>query len=152
MKENTKSDKTLQNSTKNKAIKLLSSGMSKTDVANQLGVSRDVIYNWLKDAKFRDAINIEIDTSTKLLSIELAKLDIKATQAIARALDSDNASLALKAALGFIEVRKNLSQIDNICGRIEQLEEVITPKHIVVDNTNRELAENAKKCINAVMT
>ena len=145
-----KSNKTLQKATKQKAIKLLSAGMSKTDVANELGISRDVIYDWLKSEEFRQAINIEIDTSTRQLSEKLSQLDTNAINAIERALNSNNDMIALKAALGFIEARKTLSQIDSICTRIEELEKSITPKHFIVDNTNKELLESAKICANSI--
>lgn len=125
MTDITKIDKNLQNPTKNKAIQLLSAGVTKTEVANQLGISRDTIYDWLKDDAFRIAVNLAVDNNTKHLSNELAKLDNKAIDAIERALNHENVAIALKAALGFIEVRKSLNQIDNIYTRIEQLEMAI---------------------------
>lgn len=142
-----KSNKTLQKATKMKAIKLLSSGMSKTDVANELGISRDAIYDWLKDDEFRQAINIEIDTGTQQLSEKLAQLDINAINAIERSLNSDNEAIALKAALGFIEARKSLSQIDSICARLEVLEQIIQPKHHVVDCVVKESLKSTRTAV-----
>lgn len=147
--EDNKSNKNLQNATKAKAITLLGSGMNKTDVANQLGISRDVIYDWLKDDDFVNAINLAIETSVNHLIKLLSRLDDKVIKTLERLLDSQNDALALKAVLGFIEARKSLGQLEHIYNRIHQLESMLLPKFKVVDKTHKELLEGATKCAEA---
>jgi predicted transcriptional regulator len=138
-------NKNLHNPLQQKAIKLLSSGVSKTSVAEILGISRDTIYDWLKEEWFIKEINNTIDNNTRELGQMLSELDNKAIKAIERALDSNNEAIALKAALGFIDARKNLSQIDNIYDRIEMLESIIGDKYNITEYRFNKLVNGDKK-------
>ena len=100
--ENTKQLKSKQTS----AIDLLASGKSVSEVAAEVGVTRQTIYNWqAKDEEFQDEFGQKLAELKQAQSQRTAEIVEKAFAAIESLLDSEDEKVRLKAAT---EVLKGL--------------------------------------------
>lgn len=100
--ENKKKMKSNQTS----AIDLLASGKSVSEVAAEIGVTRQTIYNWqAKDGEFQDEFGQKLAELKQAQSQRTAEIVEKAFAAIESLLDSEDEKVRLKAAT---EVLKGL--------------------------------------------
>lgn len=85
--------------TQEQAATLLASGVSVTDVASQLDVSRAAIYLWQKQTTFKCYFNRRCSDARNTLVTGLYSLATEALQTIRESLQSENEQIRLKAAM-----------------------------------------------------
>lgn len=85
--------------TQEQAATLLASGVSVTDVASQLEVSRAAIYLWQKQTTFKCFFNSQCSEARSTLLGGLYGLASEALQTIRESLQSQNEQVRLKAAM-----------------------------------------------------
>ena len=85
--------------TQEQAATLLASGVSVTDVATQLDVSRATIYVWQKQTTFKCYFNRRCSDARSSLVVGLYGLANEALQTIRESLQSQNEQVRLKAAM-----------------------------------------------------
>ena len=81
------------------AATLLASGVSVTDVASQLNVSRAAIYLWQKQTTYKVYFNKLCSNSRNTLVVGLYGLADEALRTIRESLQSENEQVRLKAAM-----------------------------------------------------
>jgi transposase-like protein len=82
------------------ALAALLGGASITDAATAAGVQRQTVHEWLRQAQFVIVLNTGRAELWELQQNALRALGDKANAVLDAAMDSDDAGVALKAALG----------------------------------------------------
>ena len=82
------------------ALAALLGGASITDAATAAGVQRQTVHEWLRQAQFVIVLNTGRAELWELQQNALRALGDKANAVLDTAMDSDDAGVALKAALG----------------------------------------------------
>ena len=104
--QKTEANRTKLKSKQSSAIDLLASGKTVSQVAAEIGVTRQTIYNWqAKDGDFQDEFGQKLAELKQSQSQRTAEIVEKAFAAIASLLDSEDEKVRLKAAT---EVLKGL--------------------------------------------
>lgn len=106
----------------NKAIELLSQGLSIDATATGAGVSRRTIYQWMKDPEFTLALHDKSAEVIDRLNHRLVRLNDKALDVLDACLESESEAIRLRSAiylnsrlyevLGDIEILRRLDQIE----------------------------------------
>lgn len=94
--------------TQEQAATLLSSGVSVTEVAEKLDVSRTAIYLWQKQLTFKCYFNKRCSEARSTLVSGLYGLADEALQTIRGSLQSENEQVRLKAAMWITDKLQNI--------------------------------------------
>lgn len=106
MAKNTKvtiSEHTGLTPTQEQAADLLASGVSVTDVAQQLDVARSTLYVWQKQTTFKVYFNKRCSEARSTLLVGLFGLAAEALKTIRESLHSESEQVRLKAAMWITE-------------------------------------------------
>lgn len=105
------------------AVELLITGMTKTDVARQLGVDRSTVHRWLTDPFFvaqLEARRDEVVESMLDLQVLAGRM---ATAKLIELLESPNEQVALRAAIALYAGGHRAYQFIDLRKRVERLED-----------------------------
>lgn len=84
---------------KQKAIELLSSGLSAAKVSAQLGVTQQTLSVWKRDEEYREALDTAIDDKVGALRTELKRAGMKAVEILLVVMETgDHDSARVRAA------------------------------------------------------
>lgn len=115
-----KSDKMLRS--RDRALSVLAVQPNYSKAAEELGIGRDQIYNWLKDDDFRQEVD-KLRTSLVDEAISSLKSSVKnAAQVLSDLLDDDNPQVRRAAANDIINHVAKFIEYKDIDKRLKELE------------------------------
>jgi len=118
--------------TKLKAIRLLVfSSKTKKEIAKELQISEQSLYNWLKDKDFNDMLGVESKIyyayMRKQTFKKLAGLVVKALGIIENSLNSKSENIRLKTAFDILKTYENFAELNLIDkGNMNELADFVT--------------------------
>jgi predicted transcriptional regulator len=98
---------------KQKAIRLLVfTTKTKKEIAKELGITEQTLYNWLRDEEFNSFLRSEtklyLSYIRNFIFKKLSELLIKSFEVIEKSLSSQNESVRVKSAFNILNVYSNL--------------------------------------------
>ena len=117
-------DGTEHNLTKNqlKAIPLILEARTITNGAKKAGISKTTFYEWLKNPRFKAEL---ISQRQEIIELALHELKASASEAVTALRDllkAEGETVRLRTALGILEHIGKFMELEQLEGRIEELE------------------------------
>jgi transposase len=116
-------------SRRGKAVSLLARGRSITEVSDQVGVSRQTIYNWLDDDNYKRQVMSEKARIVEALSSRMISVTDKALQHLEKVTSGDteftmarDADIRLKADRLVLQYLRDLYELSDHEVRLTRLE------------------------------
>ena len=113
-----------------KAVRALCSTGNVTQAAREVKVTRETLYQWMKDPRFQVALQEETAQGLDSLSRGMVDLGAKAFKTLRDALDDEQTSPAVKIKVaGMVLGRMSqLQELTNVENRITRLEKTLEDK------------------------
>ena len=110
-----------------KALELLGTGKTITEVASSLDLNRTTIWRWTKTPEFQASLNTMIAEARVEVQQSLIKLQEKAIEALKECLSSSNDMVRLKTALSVLDKASAIKKGPTSTQTIRQMEVSFDP-------------------------
>ena len=123
-----------------RGARLLGSGFSVGQVAEELGVHRATVSRWCRNEEFRRAMELHVETEDAEARRLWSRLYCRVVETLSEALCSGDVEIRLRAARVYLQRRERAEQLDLQRRQIEALEQLRDRPFLTKDG---ELDENA---------
>jgi len=105
-----------------KCLLLLLSGETVTEASRALRISRDTIYRWMRQDRFREALTDARRDCEAVILPRLAGLLSKSLDVLGAGLDSKSERVRIQSALGVLGRYASILEMLDLSSRVESLE------------------------------